>query len=144
MLAILPLLLIFTQSECGYLSVSSESKGMSVYVNNDSIGITPVDKYPLKPGKYTVSFFTEDSFDIVYNQIKHGSITKKLSGLWLLARYDAGTQRVSIEPDSVIELFISKKEIDKALGKAKRTCLLGVGGIFVTGLISGILLSQVF
>lgn len=52
------------------LAVRSEKEGLTVYVEGDSIGITHADKYPLKPGKYTVSFFAEDSFNVVYNHIK--------------------------------------------------------------------------
>jgi hypothetical protein len=144
MLTVVSLLFLLTQANDGYLSVLSDVEGLSVYVDSDSIGVTPIGKHTLTPGTYTVSFFAEDSFEAVYNQIKHGSVKKKLSSLWQLSRYGAGTQRVRIVSDALNEVYINKEKVDKAAGKTKRRFYLGVGGVFATGLLSGVLLAQAF
>ena len=144
MLAVIPLLFLLAQANDGFLSVLSDVEGLTVYVDSDSIGVTPIGKHTLTPGTDTVSFFAEDSFETVYNQIRRGSVKKKLSSLWQLSRYSAGTERVRIVSGALNEAYISKEKVDKAAGKTKRRFYLGVGGVFATGLLSGILIRSAF
>ncbi|MEO0119224.1 MAG: PEGA domain-containing protein [candidate division WOR-3 bacterium] len=130
-------LLIFSQY--GYLTVLSEEGDLPVYLDGDYLGKTPIVKERVKPGKYTISLFSENEMEIAYEKLKKGALFQKLSSLWELAKYSGATERIRVAPDSITEIFLSKKNAENNKKKAKIYFFSSISGIFLLGLITGIL-----
>ncbi len=132
-------LLFFTFSQYGYLTVLSEEGDLPVYLDGDYLGKTPIVKERIKVGKYTISLFSEQEMEMTYDKLKRGSIFQKLSSLWELAKYSGATERIRIAPDSLTEIFLSKRNAESAKKKVKIYFFSSISTIFLLGLITGIL-----
>jgi hypothetical protein len=128
----------------GYLSVNYDQAGRIVYLDGDSIGVTPIKNYPLKPGEYSVSLFSSDTIEGKYWKIASGSIGSRLSGLYDLTKIGVATHRVEIGPNQASVINFSLKKINHAPTKAKlgTVCCIGTGfsiafllGVLVTNLV---------
>ncbi|MEO0096911.1 MAG: PEGA domain-containing protein [candidate division WOR-3 bacterium] len=131
-------LFIFSQ-QYGYLTVLSEKGDLPVYLDGNYLGKTPIIKEKIKPGKYTISLFSEQEMEFAYNKLKRGSIFQKLSSLWELAKYSGATEVIRVAPDSLTEIFLSKKNAENNRKKAKIYFFSSISTIFLLGLITGIL-----
>lgn len=130
---------LFIFSQYGYLTVLSEEGDLPVYLNGEYLGKTPIVKEKIKVGKYTISLFSEKDAEVTYQKLKRGSILQRLSSLWELAKYSGATERIRIAPDSLTEIFLSKKNAENNKKKAKIYFFSSLSVIFLLGLITGIL-----
>ena len=134
------LLLMIAQLHGGYLSVQADQDSLPIYVDDDYIGVTPIVRYPLAPDKYNVGFFPQDSIEQASWRLKEGSI----SALWAIAKYGEGTVKVKIAPDAVTAITLSYKDCMAAPGKAKLKVGACLGGVFLLGVGTALLLHAVF
>lgn len=132
-------LLFFIFFQYGYLTVLSEEGDLPVYLDGNYLGKTPIVKEKIKAGKYTVSLFSEQEMEMTYNKLKRGSIFQKLSSLWELAKYSGATERIRVAPDSLTEIFLSKRNAEYTKRNAKIYFFSSISTIFLLGLITGIL-----
>ncbi|MEO0052905.1 MAG: PEGA domain-containing protein [candidate division WOR-3 bacterium] len=82
----------------GFLSVNSQPAGMPVYVEGESVGITPLMRHQLEPGNYWVTVVSNDSLERLYQTVRTAAPGRRLAALWSLARIDAASTRVEILP----------------------------------------------
>lgn len=126
----------------GYLTVNYDLTGKIIYLEGDSIGVTPIINYPIKPGVYSISLFSSDSIEKKYWKIASGSISSRLSGLWDLSKVGVATQRVEIKPNEVSIINFSLNKINRAPTKAKYTSACCVGTGFSIAFLLGFLVSN--
>lgn len=132
----------FANTTKGYLTVNSYPVGKIVYLDGDSIGITPIINYPLAVGEYTISLYPSERIESEYWRLAQGNLCNKFSSLWELTRIGAATKRVKIVENEVTEVFFSDKKINCAPTKAKLT-LSGVSIVgFAIPFILGYLLAR--
>jgi hypothetical protein len=122
--------------EQGFLNVTADRDSLVVYVDNDSIGITPLINYALVPDEYHVGFFPQDSIEEASWDLKSGSV----SALWRLARYSEGVVKVRIAPDTLTRVELSYQAVNRAPGKAKLKVTGCLGGAFLLGVLTTIAL----
>jgi hypothetical protein len=134
------LLFILLAQNQGFLSVDADQDSLAVYVDNDSVGITPLIKYPLAPDQYHIGFFPQDSIEEASWELKNGSI----SALWKLARYSEGIVKVWIASDTLTSVELSYKAVEKAPGKAKLKVTGCLGGAFLLGVLTTVALYAIF
>ncbi|MDH4211950.1 MAG: hypothetical protein OEV79_10945 [candidate division WOR-3 bacterium] len=134
------LLLMIAQLHSGYLSVQADQDSLPIYVDDDYIGVTPIVRYPLAPDEYNVGFFPQDSIEQASWRLKEGSI----SALWAIAKYGEGTAKVKIAPDAVSAVKLNYKDCMAAPGKAKLKVGACLGGVFLLGFGTALLLQAVF
>ena len=126
----------------GYLSVNYDFAGRVVYLDGDSIGVTPIKNYPIKPGEYSVSLYSSDTIEDKYWRLSSGSINSRLSGLWDLTKVGVATQRIEIKPNQVTEINFSLKEINRAPNKIKFGAVCCLGTSFTAAFLLGFLVSN--
>lgn len=126
----------------GFLTVNTDQPGVSVYLDGDLIGITPITNYSVESGEYTVSLFDSKSIENEYWNLRKSGPCRKLKALWQLTRIDAATQRVKIIPYQNTKLTFYLRRIDRAPILTK--CLIGgtIVSIFGLGLLTGILIAK--
>lgn len=134
------LLLMITQLSNGYLSVQADQDSLPIYVEDEYVGVTPLLRYPLAPDKYNVGFFPQDSIEQASWRLKEGSI----SALWAIAKYGEGTVKVKIAPDAVTTVRLSYKDCMAAPGRAKLKVGACLGGVFLLGVGTTLLLHALF
>ncbi|MCX8015523.1 MAG: PEGA domain-containing protein [candidate division WOR-3 bacterium] len=134
-------LLTTTQENYGYLNVNSNPMGLVVYLDGDSVGVTPIKYYQLKPGNYTVSLFASDTIENKYQQFSEGNLTAKYSILLDLAKIGAATQPVTIKPNQTSEVFFSLSKINRTPNKIKLATACCFGGGFSIAFILGYLVA---
>jgi hypothetical protein len=120
----------------GSLSVQADRAGLVVYLDNDSIGTTPLVNHPVEPGEYWVSIFNPDSTQNHYYVLQSGGIGARLSTLWQLARVNKGTTRIAVQSGENREVFFSLQQIARAPAQAK---WLTAGCVSVPFLLGGLL-----
>ncbi|MEO0069849.1 MAG: PEGA domain-containing protein [candidate division WOR-3 bacterium] len=135
-------LLLFNTAPSGFLSVNSIPPGLSVFVEGESIGRTPVERQ-VSPGIYWVTVVSNDSLQRLYHQLRDAKLLEKLSALWELARIDAGTTQVEVLPGCETEVIIDSKAMEKNVCRAKWLVAGGVGGIFGLGFLLGLVIGFV-
>jgi hypothetical protein len=113
----------------GYLNVNSNPTGLKVYLEGDSIGVTPIQNYSIKPGEYSISLFSSDTIESKYWNLSSGGLGSKYSALLDLSKVGAGTKKVVIKPIQVSKIFFSMPKINRAPTKVKlaTTCCIGSG-----------------
>jgi len=113
----------------GFLNINSDPLGFRVYLEGDSLGITPIKNYLLKPGEYSVSLFSSDTIESKYWNLSNGNIGSKYSAILDLIKVGAATQRVVVKPNQTSEVFFSKQKINRAPTKVKiaTACCIGTG-----------------
>ncbi len=126
-------------ADSGYLTVRSNSVGISVYLDGDYLGRTPVELRKLRPGSYSVSIISGDSLENVYWRLRQGRVGAKLSSLWRLAAVNAGTSSVRVESGKVTEVMIDYGKVLNAPTEAKLIACGSVGGVFLVGAVVGFL-----
>jgi hypothetical protein len=136
------LLLVFglPPADSGYLTVKSNSVGISVYLDGEYLGRTPVEMHRLKPGNYSVSIISNDSLEKVYWHIREGKVGAKLSALWRLAAVNAGTYPVRVESGRVTEVLIDYGRVLNAPMETKLIAFGSIGGLFLVGAAVGLLI----
>jgi hypothetical protein len=134
------LLVLIAQLNVGYLTVQADQESLSVYVDNEYIGVTPIIRHPLLPDNYNVGFFPQDSIEQASYRLKEGSI----SALWAIAKYGEGTMKVRIAPDQVTKITLNYRNTMAAPGKAKLKVGGCLGGVFLLGVGTALLLHAVF
>jgi hypothetical protein len=117
----------YGQEANGYLTVNSVPLGMVIYLEGDSLGVTPIINYPLKPGEYTISLYPSEVIEHQYWRLAQGKFSNRLSSLWELTRIGAATKRIKITEKQVTEVFFSLKAINRAPTKAK--VLIGLSSV---------------
>lgn len=132
-------LIFIIYCQYGYLTVLSDESDLAVYLDGEFLGKTPIIKKRLKPGKYTVSLFSEESMELTYEKVKRGFIFQKISGLFELAKYAGGSERIRIAPDTVTEVFLSKRNAENFKKKTKIYFFSFLTVPFILGLIIGII-----
>ena len=120
----------------GFLGVQADRAGLVVYLDNDSIGITPLTNHPVEPGEYWVSIFDPDSTQNLYYVLQSGSLGARLGTLWQLARVNKGTTRVAIQSGERRDVFFSLQQVARAPAQAK---WLAAGCVSVPFLLGGLL-----
>ena len=131
---------MIAQLSNGYLSVQADQDSLPIYVEDEYVGVTPLLRYPLAPDKYNVGFFPQDSIEQASWRLKSGSI----SALWAIAKYGEGTVKVKIAPDSVTKVTLSYKDCMAAPGKTKLKVGACLGGVFLLGVGTTLLLHAIF
>ena len=142
-LLILSLLFSGTE-EKGWLIVETEPSGLEIYIDGNPMGKSPLKDVGVSVGKHTVSLFSSDTIEDAYFKARSQGAIKGILSLPELSKYDAGTVEVNIESEQKIKVFLSYKE---AMGAPTKTrCLLYgcLGGIFTSGLITGVVISLLF
>lgn len=129
-------------ADSGFLSVYSDPRGISIYLDGEFIGITPIQNYSYKPGEYSISIFSSDTLEQKYWQFASGSIGSRLSALWYLSKAGAATKRVKISSNQHSEIFFSLPKINRAPTKIKiaTACCLGTG--FSVAFLIGFLIAN--
>ena len=135
-----------TPPDSGYLTVRSNVPGIAVYLDGDYFGRTPVERQPAPVGSWLLSVASEDSLEALYDTVRAGGVSRKLSSVWTLTGIDAGTQRVTVERDAVSEVFVDYGAVLHAPTRAKWLACCGVGSVFglgaVLGLVIGLLVAD--
>ena len=126
--------------DSGFLTVKSNSIGITVYLDGEYLGRTPVEMHPLKPGRYSVSIISDDSLENVYWHMRQGSVGAKLSALWRLAAVNAGTASVRVESGKVTEVAIDYGKVLNAPTEAKLIACGSISGVFIIGAAVGLLI----
>jgi hypothetical protein len=126
-------------ADSGYLTVRSNSVGITVYLDGDYLGRTPVEMHQLRPGSYSISIISNDSLENVYWHIRQGDVGAKLSSLWTLTAVNAGTSSVRVESGKVTEVNIDYGKVLNAPTEAKLIACGSIGGIFLVGAVVGFL-----
>ncbi len=139
-LSILLVLFSLPPADSGYLTVKSNSVGISVYLDGEYLGRTPVEMHRLKPGSYSVSIISNDSLEKVYWHIREGKVGAKLSALWKLAAVNAGTYPVRVENGRVTEVLIDYGRVLNAPTETKLIAFGSIGGLFLIGAAVGLLI----
>lgn len=129
--------LLVSAEPAGFLCVSSIPPGLSVFVEGESIGRTPVERQ-VSPGIYWVTVVSSDSLERLYHQLRNARLPEKFSALWELARIDAGTSRVEVLPGCETEVIIDSRAMEKNACRAKWLVGAGVGGLFGLGILLGL------
>ncbi len=113
----------------GFLNVNSNPTGLVVYLEGDSIGVTPIQNYPLNAGEYSVSLFSSDTIENKYWHLSTGGLGSKYSALLDLSKAGAGTKKAVVKPNQVSEVFFSMQKINRTPTKIKlaTTCCIGTG-----------------
>lgn len=137
--SILLLVLGLAPADTGYLTVRSNSVGITVYLDGEFLGRTPVEMHKLKPGQYSVSIISNDSLENVYWRLRQGSVGAKLSSLWRLAAVNAGTVSVRVEGGKVTEVSLDYGKVLNAPTEVKLIACGSVGGLFLLGAAVGFL-----
>ena len=127
----------------GYITVKSNLPGLRVFLEGEFLGRTPIENEPVEPGSYMLSVASNDSLERLYDNLRHGGLSRKLSSVWSLTGIDAGTQRVEIESRNVTEVFVDYGAVLSAPTKAKWTAGCGVGGVFGLGAILGLIIGLI-
>jgi len=133
------LVLGLAPADTGYLTVRSNSVGITVYLDGEFLGRTPVEMHKLKPGQYSVSIISNDSLENVYWRLRQGSVGAKLSSLWRLAAVNAGTVSVRVEGGKVTEVSLDYGKVLNAPTEVKLIACGSVGGLFLLGAAVGFL-----
>lgn len=123
----------------GFLTVRSIPDGFAVYVEGESIGTTPIERYQFGPGRYWVTVVSNDSLEVLYQQVRTASVGTKLAALWSLARIDAASTQVDLLPGFETKVEIDKRVMEKSACRAKWLFGGTVGGIFGLGVIIGVI-----
>jgi len=134
------LLVLIAQLNVGYLTVQADQDSLPVYVDDEYIGVTPITKHTLVPDQYNVGFFPQDSIEEASWRLKQGSI----SALWAIAKYGEGTVKVQIKPDAVTKVNLNYSNTMAAPGKTKLKVGGCLGGVFLLGVGTALLLHAVF
>ncbi len=134
------LLLLITQLNAGYLSVKADQDSLPVYIEDEYIGVTPIIRHPVAPNEYNVGFFPQDSIEQASWRLKDGSI----GALWAIAKYGEGTVKVLIKPDAVTTVTLNYRNTMAAPGRAKLKVGGCLGGVFLLGVGTALLLHAVF
>jgi hypothetical protein len=113
----------------GYLNVNSNPTGLIVYLEGDSIGITPIKNYPLNAGEYSVSLFSSDTIESKYWNLSNEGLGSKYSALLDLSKIGEGTKKAVVKPNQVSEVFFSMQKINQMPTRVKlaTTCCVGAG-----------------
>jgi hypothetical protein len=134
------ILMVLIIQHHGFLEVTADQAGLVVYVDNDSVGVTPLIKYALPPDDYNVGFFPQDSIEQASWRFKEGNI----NALWQLARYSEGIAKVRIAPDSLTKVELNFANVKSAPRKAKLKITGCLGGVFLLGMLTTIALQAIF
>ncbi len=116
---------------------------MAVFVDGDSIGVTPIERYQMTPGRYFVTVVSNDSLESIYWRLRNGGVGERLSALWALARLDAGSTRVEILPGMETRVEIDHRLMEKSACRAKWILGGTVSGLFGLGLVLGVVIGTV-
>ncbi len=127
----------------GFLSVRSDPPGFPIFVESDSIGITPINRYQLDPGKYWVTVVSNDSLESLYRQLRTAGISRKLSALWTLARIDGATSQIEVLPGMETSVLINYNTMQRNACQTKWLFAGTLGGIFAIGLGLGLVIGLV-
>ena len=140
MVPYLILLTLAGQVPDGYLNVRSNMPGITLYLEGENIGRTPVENHRVQPGSYNLSIISNDSLDNVYWRLRQGKVGEKLSSIWTLAAVSAGTHAVDIRSGEVTEVFIDYGKVANARNEAKLIACGSTGGLFLFGALIGFLI----
>ncbi len=140
MLGNLLLALIISATSPGFLSVQSIPPGFPVFVEGESIGKTPLERYQLSPGAYWVTIVSNDSLETLYRQVRNGSLRNRLSALWSLVYVDGATSKVEILPGCETKVTIEAKTMARNVCRAKWLFAGGIGGLFGIGVVVGLVI----
>ncbi|MGQ9708667.1 MAG: PEGA domain-containing protein [bacterium] len=122
----------------GFLTVKSRPAGFTIFVEGDSIGTTPIERFQFEPGSYWVTVVSNDSLEVLYRQLRSAGIGTKLAALWSLARIDAASTRVELLPGFETKVEIDQALMDQSACRAKWLLSGTVTGIFGLGVIVGV------
>ncbi len=126
--------------DSGLLTVRSDLAGVPLFLDGDFIGTTPLTLARVKAGEYSLVPASSDSLENLYWRLRNAGLCSKLNALWTLARIDAATSRVTVQPGKTSSVTISAREIETGACRAKWIVFGGAGGLFLAGLLSGILI----
>ncbi len=134
------IILLFFQLNDGWLTVRADRDGLPIYVDDDSIGVTPVIRYPLEPDEYNIGFFPQDSIETASYQFKSGN----LGALWRIAKYGEGIVKVKIEANKETIVDLNYQAVKSAPGKAKLKVFSCLGGSFILGVLATLGFQSIF
>ncbi|MFB0509885.1 MAG: PEGA domain-containing protein [bacterium] len=143
MLACLITVVIIFSQDAGYLNVDADQSDLSVYLDGDYIGTTPITNYSIEPGEYSISLYDSKTIENEYWNLRSASPFRKLSSIWQLTRIDAATKKVKILSNQSTKIFYYTSRINRAPTLAK--CVFGgcIGGIFGLGILAGVLIASI-
>jgi len=125
----------------GLLNVQADRAGLVVYLDNDSIGTTPLLNHPVESGEYWVSIFNPDSTQSHYYVLQSGSLDERLGTLWQLARVNKGTTRIAVRSGESRSVFFSLRQVERAPAQAKWLTAGCIGVPFLLGGLLGALIA---
>lgn len=126
--------------DTGYVTVHSTLPGISVYLDGEYLGRTPVERRPFRAGSFLLTIVSNDSLENVYAAIRSGPVGGRLSAAWTLTAIDAGTYRVEVRPNTVSEVTVDYNRVLAAPGRARTFAGCAVGGLFGVGAALGFLI----
>lgn len=133
-------------AEQGYITVETDRPGLSIFLDSEFIGRSPIEKRPTIAGEHTVSLFHPDTIENGYWRAREQGVLGMITRLPSLRRYDVGTRRVVVNPNETVKVFLSYVETERA--PSKTYCLIGgctggvIGGSFLLGFIIAWLISH--
>ncbi len=127
----------------GFLTVRSDPPGYNIFVEGDTAGLTPLERYQLDPGRYWVTIVSNDSLEALYRQLRSGTVGARLHALWTLARIDGATSQVELLPGLETRVLIDRQTMEKNACRAKWLVFGGIGGVFTLGLVCGVIIGVV-
>jgi|UniRef100_A0A7V3PU96 hypothetical protein len=126
----------------GFLTVNSQPAGLPVYVEGEKVGLAPVEKYQLEPGRYWVTVVPNDSLERLYETVRAGRLGQRLTALWTLARIDAASAQVEVFPGMETRVEISSRLMEKSACRAKWLFGGSVFGLFSLGTVVGLVIGM--
>lgn len=126
------ILVLLMQTGDGYLTVHADQNGLPVYLDNDLIGTTPIERYPVKPGEYDVGFFPSDSVEQASWQLKDGN----MGALWRVARFGEGMVKARIAADHLTTVELNYARTNRAPTRLRLKIGGCIGGTFVLGVLA--------
>ncbi|MFO7676032.1 MAG: PEGA domain-containing protein [bacterium] len=139
-IGLITLLAIAAPADTGYVSVRSTLPGISVYLDGDHLGRTPIRRVPFRTGSFLLTIVSNDSLENAYASVRSGPIGGRLSAAWALSAIDAGTYRVEVRPNAHSEVTIDYARVLAAPRRARTLAGCAVGGLVGIGAALGFII----
>lgn len=137
------LLLAETPADSARITVLADRPGIPVYLGDEFLGTTPVQNRMVEAGGHWLTVADSDSLEALYARLRTAPLGTKLSALWAMARINAATTKVELEPGRAAAVTLSTREMARAETQAKWLVYGTAGGVFVLGAVVGAVIMAV-
>uniref|UniRef100_A0A7C4GEF9 PEGA domain-containing protein n=1 Tax=candidate division WOR-3 bacterium TaxID=2052148 RepID=A0A7C4GEF9_UNCW3 len=131
------LLLSGTPADSARITVLADQPGIPVYLGDEYLGTAPVHNRLVEAGRHWITVADTDSLEALYSLLRTAPLGAKLNALWTMARINAATTRVELEPGRAAAITLSAREMDRAETQAKWLVYGSAGGLFILGAVIG-------